>query len=337
MVMTIDIPRWGGFFNVPISVAEKYLKLSSAEQLKVLLFVLSNGTPNIDCSYVADALSMSDEAVEDALHYWHSVGVITIEGCTATVITRQTETVEKPIVESSTNQPEKKRAVIKYRPTDIEKLAKSDSEISTLFEQIQKTLCRTIKDNEQMSLINLHGFFGFPVSTIIMLCEYCHSIGKDQFAYIEKVAKDWYENGIIEPKDAEPEIKRLSEYHSYESELKRLLGLPARTTKSQKEYFEKWHRLNFSVELVDYAGELSIDNTSKHAISFEYMDSILTRWNESSIKTVAQAKKDSDKWHEENDKPRSNKKPSAASGERKKAGSKLADIHRERIMKLLED
>lgn len=335
MVMKINIPRWGGYFSIPISVAEKYLKLSSAEQLKVLLFVLSKGEFNIDCSYVADALSVSDDAVEEALQYWHSLGVLTIEGSTAADVTKPAEiTCAKPTV-SAAKVDDKKRVVIKYRPSDIEKLAKNDSEIRTLFEQVQKTLCRTINASEQASLINFYEYYGFPVATIIMLCEYCHSDGKDNFKYIESVAKDWHQNGIIEPKDAELEIIRLTEYYTYEAEIKRALGLTSKTTKSQKSYFEKWRKLSFPVDLVDYAGEISIDKTKEHTVSFEYMDTVLTSWNENGIVTVAQAQKDSSDKSAGAKKTASGKKPTKTTDKREKAGSKYADRDRERLLKLL--
>lgn len=335
MVMRIDIPRWGGYFSIPISVAEKYLKLSSAEQLKVLLFIMSKGEPTVDCSFVADALSISDDAVEEALQYWHSLGVLTIEGSKAADVTKPAENTSAKTTVKPAKSDDKKRVVIKYRPTDIEKLAQNDSEIRTLFEQVQKTLCRTINANEQASLINFYEYYGFPVATIIMLCEYCHSDGKDNFKYIESVAKDWHENGIIEPKDAELEIIRLTEYYTFEAEIKRALGLSSKTTKSQKSYFEKWQKLSFPVDLVDYAGEISIDKTKEHTVSFEYMDSVLSSWNENGIVTVAQAQKESVEKATETKKTASAKKSTKTSEKREKAGSKYADRDRERLLKLL--
>lgn len=290
MIYNIDISRWGGFFNVPISVAQNYLKLSSASQLKVLLYILSQGTQVVDCDAVAENVGVTSEEVEEAVIFWQSVGVIDIQGKEKAKVTIP---AVSPAVGAKPAQSEpikQKKAKLTYNPSDIAKLADSNEDIKNILQQAQASLCKTITNSDQMMLLNLYEYYGFPAATIIMLCEYCRSIDCVTPAYIEKVAKSWYDEGIVEPKDADAKVKYLMEYHSFENEIKRRLGLNASTTTKQARYFESWKKRGFSPELIEYAGELSIDGTDKHIVSFEYVESILSSWEANHISTVDEAK-----------------------------------------------
>lgn len=291
MIYTIDISRWGGFFNVPISVAQNCLKLSSGNQLKVLLYILSQGLPKVDCAEVAATLGISDEDAEEAVLYWHSLGILDIQGKEKGKLSLSEKKVPKAAVSVQTDASKAKKLKLTYNPSDISKLAQSCPEIKNIFEQAQSSLCRPIYNADQILLLNLYEYYGFPAATIIMLCDYCHSINCDKPAYIEKVAKSWFDEGIIDPKEADTKVKYLMEYHSFENDVKRALGLGAKTTSKQAKYFESWKKRGFSSKLIEYAGELSIDGTDKHVVSLEYMDTILSSWEDNGIKTVDDAKK----------------------------------------------
>lgn len=299
MIYKVDINRWGAFFSVPLSVVQTHLKLSSGEQIKALLYILSQGTPMVDCDEVARTLGISAEAAEECVLYWHSLGVLSIEGKKQTA----PAVAEKPCVEiqaeakrTVNKELKPQKAVIKYQSSELNRLAEENGEIKELFHQAQASLCRPINYSDMGCLTKLYEYYGFPVATIVMLLDYCHSIRKDNMAYIEKVADSWYNDGITDPKDADIKVKYLMEYHSFENELKRLLNFNAKTTAKQTAIFEEWKSLGLSPELIEYAGEISIDKSDKHNISLEYMDPILKRWASENIVSVEEAKKqDNDK------------------------------------------
>lgn len=293
MVFKIDVGRWGSFFSVPCSVAQQHLKLSSGDFIKVLLCVLSAGSPNVNTAEVSKLSGIAEETVEEALLYWNSLGIITIEGKERaklkeySVAKDTTEAVSQPITVSA---PAEKKTVIRYSPTDLLKLVESSEDIRTMFATVEKTLARTINQTEQAALVDIYEYYGFPVESIVLLVQHCSNIGKSTMAYIRSVAKDWHLKGIIEPKEVEQEVIRLTEYHSFENEVKRLLELNGKASKSQKAYFEKWKQLNIAMELIDLAGDMSIDNTDKHIVNLKYMDRILTAWNDAGITNEKQAK-----------------------------------------------
>lgn len=292
VIYKIDVGRWGSFFSVPCSVAQKHLKLSSGDFIKVLLCVLSGGSPHVDTAEVSKLSGIVEETVEEALLYWNSLGIITIEGKERAKLREYSvskDTTEAVSQSNAVSAPAEKKTVIRYSPADILKLAESSEDIRMMFTSVEQALARTVNQTEQAALVDIHEYYGFPVASVILLAQYCSGIGKSTMAYIRSVAKDWHAKGIIEPKEVEQEVIRLTEYHSFENEVKRVLGLSAKTTASQRSHFEKWQQMGIAIELIELAGDISIDNTDKHVVNLRYVDKILSAWNDAGITNEKQA------------------------------------------------
>ena len=76
MAFTINLGNWGSVFAVPSKVADEKLKLSSAYQLRVLLYVLGHNNMNFTNEEIGKALAMHEEDVKDALTYWVQEGIL---------------------------------------------------------------------------------------------------------------------------------------------------------------------------------------------------------------------------------------------------------------------
>ena len=78
----------------------------------------------------------------------------------------------------------------------IAKRGSESAEIAFLFNEAQKKLGRTIGYDSQSSLLMIHDAYGLPVEVILMLIDYCVSIGKTGVNYITSTAKNWGEKEI---------------------------------------------------------------------------------------------------------------------------------------------
>ena len=67
---TVHMGGFGQMFGVPNAVVDQYLKLSTPSQLKVLLYLLRHNGQQVEQSEISEALSVSDELVEEALLFW---------------------------------------------------------------------------------------------------------------------------------------------------------------------------------------------------------------------------------------------------------------------------
>lgn len=70
MKLSLLTNGWGMMFGVPTAVVDKYLKLSTPSQLKVLLYLLRHQCTEIDTAQISKALSMNEELIEEALIFW---------------------------------------------------------------------------------------------------------------------------------------------------------------------------------------------------------------------------------------------------------------------------
>ena len=70
MELTVHIGGFGQMFGVPNRVVDQYLKLATPSQLKILLYILRHSDQPIDTQEIANALSISEELIEEALMFW---------------------------------------------------------------------------------------------------------------------------------------------------------------------------------------------------------------------------------------------------------------------------
>ena len=137
----------------------------------------------------------------DAMQYWVECGIVLADGKAPEI---QAEPEYAAPAKAST--PVEITAEIGFvRPTaeQILKRTKESAEIQFMFNEAQKKLGRTIGYDGQSTLLMIHDSYGLPVEVLLMLIEYCVSIGKNSIAYISKAAKTWSEKEIKKKKKAD--------------------------------------------------------------------------------------------------------------------------------------
>lgn len=303
MIYRISCDRWGRFFTVPCSVVDDYIKLSDGEFVKVLLCILCSNSNIADTELLAGQAGVSEQTAHDAVIYWAGRGVISAESDNGISVKSSEAAVKAPTVSRAVTAPVSAaeaidpgrntsavRSLVKYSPKELAEIAEKNQDIKMLINDIQKTLCRTINATETAGLINLYEYYGFSAASILMIAEYCHQLGKDRFAYIETVAKNWFERGIVSYSDIEAEIIRQSRIKSYQNKAAKVLGLESKPSKRQREYIDKWNEMGFSTQMLAIAYEKCMD--SKNKLSFGYIDGILKNWAGKSIMSPEQVADD---------------------------------------------
>jgi DnaD/phage-associated family protein len=309
----INLGCFGGVFAVPNAVADEYIKLASGTAIKVLLYSLRNNNKNIPASEIAEALNISEESVEDAFCFWEQLNIISKEKSFPAKPVQNTATAQ---VESSRSNVESKTIQAKSNNTNVQKIKTPHSsdrlnpseianrinesqELKIMFECAEKSFNSMLNGTVQNTLIWLHDYLGFSVEVILMLIEYCSSIGKCSAGYIEKIAINWHENGITDFESASAEIKRLIERRSYTYKIINAFGINHKLTTTQQKFINNWQEKGFSVDLVFFAYEKTIDSIEK--LSFPYIDKILIDWEENGITTKEMAEEQKRKFASEKD------------------------------------
>lgn len=278
MKYNIDTLKWGRFFSVPCKAIDEHIKKASGDFYKVLLFILSCETPEISTADIVNGTGVSGDTADNAILYWNNAKIVTISKQQTNPQSSASSDEINPFKGSLENS-----SPVKYDSKEIANIVNTNSEIKILFDQLELALSRELRFSERCGYINLYEYYGFSVQSIIILVEYCVSIGKSNIRYVETIAKSLFENGLSEYKDVEKEIKRMSASWAYEGKIKSLLGISSNLSTKQSQIVESWHQKNFDEELIKAAYDLTLDNTGK--LSFPYMNKILTNWDREGVKS----------------------------------------------------
>ena len=177
-----------------------------------------------------------------------------------------------------------------YSPADIKDLLVASPKMKEMFDEAATTLGRLLKHADKEMLINLHDYYNLPVQSIILILEYCSSLGKTSANYIETVAKDFCESGFTEFVELDAEISRRREYASIEHKIELALKTETKLSKRQSEYISSWLEMGFGEEMIAEARERCVNATNK--LSFPYINKVLESWASNRIFTVAQLEAD---------------------------------------------
>ena len=289
-----DCDRWGSCFSVPSCVSEKYLKLCAPEYLKVLIFVLSQNSHELESALIADACGVTERVVDDAVLYWKKNGVLTLDKETKGSSAAEIRQVGAVKAYDPTASSVSKKLAVRYTNAEILEKTKSDKQLAQLLNEIQSVLGKTINSTEQGELIALYEFYGFDAASILLTAQYCVSMDKNRVAYLATVMKSWYEQEILTYQQIEHEIIRITAAKKYENRCLSAFGITSKPTPTQLEYIRSWKEMGFTPEMLEIAYNKCMDNINK--LNFKYINTILTDWASHSISTPTQVSDEDDKF-----------------------------------------
>ncbi len=294
----VNPAKYTGVTVLPSEIAEKHLILSSAAQLKVIIYAFSRAGGFFDASAISEGTGISVEEVNDALSYWQDMGFIMLSDDEVkienTVHTEKEAVVETPAAPLKTkNAPIPKNNPSKLTYEEICTRIGESENIRILLNEAQLSLGRTVGTGDQSSLILLHDYYGLPVEVILCICHYAATKGKaTNMNYIYKIGVDWSQREIDTIEAADEELKSIEKTSAVWAQFCKESGIKNTVlTSSNEKYFSQWIKeWEFSVQMIVLAYEEMTAHTEK--ISFSYMHKILSGWYKKDIRTPEKAEED---------------------------------------------
>ncbi len=306
MNYTFGVDNWGGHFSVPCSVVTQYLRISDGDHIKVLLYILAAPVRTLSSEVIADAVGCSVDTVDDAVAHWTSLGVLSVNGKTASaapVVQTAVQQTALPVstVESikPTDKAIDRKIVVSYTQKELLEKANQDSELKHLFDEIQKYLKFSINGKELGRLVELYELYHYDVPTILLMAEYCRSMDKTSVNYLATTLENWYSQDITTYDQVEAEIVKRTELYSYEKIVCKCFGISGRLSSSQREYAEKWRSGGIDESLLGIAYDKCMDGTGGK-LRFKYIDTVISSWMNKGIKTAEQVKADDEQFRGKN-------------------------------------
>ena len=170
-------------------------------------------------------------------------------------------------------------------PKEVEN-ATEKPEISNLISEAKAYCQRDISPKEINSIIYIYETLHFSFDLSEFLLEYCASLGKTSFAYIESVAINWYRNGITTRQAAEEFTVK---YGTIYSSIMKEMGIVGRNTPTsmEKNRIDYWRNdLGFDDTVIIEACRRGVAH-SPNNVSLNYINAILESWEKGGVRTLA--------------------------------------------------
>ena len=302
MAYALNPALWRRMFPVPAQVIERHIRLCSGVSLKCLLLLLHAPNDCCDAQSIAARLGIPVGEVADALNYWLENGILQQEDNIFAPSPAADEPPSPPTAENpraiapaaaalpATNATSGSRP--HFPREESVALIEHDKTLQGLVQELQSILAKPLTSADLDVLLALYSFYGLSAHYILTLVHYCATIGRSSMGYAERVAASWIADGIDDAA-LDHHIDILMHKRTNEGKLKAAFGINDRSlTQREKEYIATWcDTLGMDIDTIRYAYEITVERTGK--LAFGYLNKILHSWSEKGLKTVAQAKAES--------------------------------------------
>lgn len=290
MSYKINLGAWGSVFAVPSALVDSHLKIATEAQLKVLLYILRNSDVENSVESISKAVCVHPEEVKNAVDFWVERGLIASDNGSLP-FTQNDESVkeaEQETVVKPESEPKKKpRAISRSQRPDpmfVANRLSQSKELSQLMDEAQLALSKPLSSGDTATLVMLHDTDGLPCDVLVLLINYCVTIGKGNMRAIERMGTQWSAEGIYTLQLAEEKIMRLSQSNNAWTRVSKLFGLKniGSPTKAQLDFADCWCNVwKFSDDMLREAYERCVNTKGEY--NLKYINGILSKWHSSSI------------------------------------------------------
>ncbi len=270
MTYNINPAIFSSTYAIPTCVADKYIKIATHTQLKVLLYFMRNISEGIDSQKIADALLLDLGETEDALTFWQQCGIL---------------------VGASQKEAEPKQVVVKSTlpsRADVIKRGLEDKQLMFLLREAQLKFGRNLKQNESQLLVSLYDDHGMDPSVILFLLGYAAREGKCNLTFVKRTATQWLEAGVQSVMDAERIVTEQAKQNLAWNIVQKTFGIEARNPSTKElELSNLWiNEWKISTDMLKAAYDACIDSKTK--LSFAYVAKIIETWHKDGVTTPEQ-------------------------------------------------
>ena len=301
---------------LPNDFIDNYMVNANGEFVKVYLFLLrhlDDPCSSLTIPMIADCLNNTENDVLRAFRYWESTGLLRLErdsegkitGIELQKITSARESKEEnatagpvpaepvPSFADSVSAPAEPVPAVPVSPASSAPAVpanavaidsfRAQKEIKSLLFIAEQYLGKTLTRTEMETITYFYDTLRMSADLIEYLIETCVEHGHKSIHYIRKVALSWADSGIETVSQAKEQSQAYSK-HCFT--VLNAFGIKNRgPASSELTYIRKWaDEYGFTADLIEEACRRTISTT--HQPSFEYADTILTRWHDNHVRSL---------------------------------------------------
>ncbi len=282
-MFAIDPKLYASTFSLPVKIADKLLKLSSGDQLKVIISILRNPDSNLD--EIVKNTGLSAETVEESIEYWTDCGIIQSETKTAKTVTTESENNSRTSNKVYTPVP-----FVNPTQNEIDRELKNSRSFKNLCNEAQQIFGRTLGYSMQVALYRVIHYYGIKANVANLLLHFAKLIDKTGINDIDKIADYWSSNGISSMKAADDYIAESEKVLNVYMKLADATG-NAKEVPSfvMCDMLSQWLRWGYSDEMIKKAYDIMKTEKETDRLNyqtFRHMNATISRWHKDGIKTA---------------------------------------------------
>ena len=256
--------------KLPPELIERY-RTCDAQTLKVAIWALCND--GFDAQQVSMDLDIPLKSAEKALDFWLKAGMLVD-------LDSAEKSRDSAVIPDSYEIP-------RLNHIEISNLSLRDPNVAKLAQESQRIIGRILTSVESARLLSIYNYYHFEPEVLLMMLEYSRKRTKRPFSFLEKMAMEWHEAGIVTMSAAEKHFVILEQREKNEAEVASLLGIERPLTLREKQFIQAWFEdFGYRIDMITEAYQ----QTGKDSVS--YLNSVLRNWYASGYKTVEETRKE---------------------------------------------
>ncbi|MBP1736492.1 MAG: replication protein dnaD [Oscillospiraceae bacterium] len=182
-----------------------------------------------------------------------------------------------------------------YTSADLARELEGTSPFAMLVPEVERRLGKFLSPADLKTLYLIYDYYALPAEVVMILVSWCVEETERKYGegrrprlpQIKKEAERWREKGVDSAEAAEEYLKRQAFLRTREGSLLPVLQITGRPPiDRERDYLASWVEMGFGDDAVRLAYERTI--MKKQSLNWSYMNSILKRWHEKGLHTVAQ-------------------------------------------------
>ena len=286
--------RWnsealGEVFVLPAAVVDRHIRLAGSAQLKVLLWLSRAGAVFSIRKAAAKRSGCPLRTVPTRCNIGWKPGSWScpVPRCSGDCKACPSGKGGSPPEPPKPVRAARPRAVKPQMPEVVAR-RETSGEFGYLLDTVSARFGRPLSPGDMETLLYLYDGAGLPAEVILMVVAYAAGEEKLNIRYIEKVALDWADKGIVTIAAAEEHLCRLEHRREAWARVQSLCELAKGTTVGAMEAAAKWfYDWRMDEGLVRLAYDRCVEKTGK--FQYKYMDRILEGWHLDGIDTAEKA------------------------------------------------
>ena len=292
---------------VPASALE-VMDRATKHDLKVLLTLaadpalLSGGSLGECVGAIAARVGCTPGDIEMSLSFWRGAGVLTVTEESERITPAAPSLPEEkptPAPESSKEEPKETRParlrpvaeLPRYTSVELADLLEARKEVNDFLRECQNVWGEMFNTHQTNTILGFVDYLGLEWDYILALLafgvrEQDKRGVKRSLRYVEKMAFDFYDEGITDLPALQEKIRRLEQTAEVEGSLRRMFGMGERAlTPAEKKKFSTWlYEYQYGLDVITRAFEVTVD--AKGSPNLKYMDAVLANWNRDGLRAL---------------------------------------------------